>query len=287
MKSKYEHLREAVIDSYVNGLMSMREIKEKYGIKNKTFISDAIKGYTRSASERDALAHKKHPEKFIHSESTKNKMREKRLKYLSEHPENTAWRRTNMSYPEKKFIEYLMSRGLDKIHSIEREKSFFPYYVDFAFNDIQLAVEIDGSQHLLPDRKQKDEQKDALLNSLGWKVLRITENTVKHEWSEIDNVLLQTPYEVLNNNVKIGIFKIPKTYVKKERNEYGRTVKQTENDIRSMKVERPSKDELYDLVKTKPFTHIAKMYGVSDKTVAKWCKRYNLPYRKKDIILTY
>lgn len=49
------------------------------------------------------------------------------------------------------------------------------------------------------------------------------------------------------------------------------------------KSERPSKEELLTLIKTKSFVHIGKMYGVSDNAIRKWCKDYDLPYRKKDI----
>lgn len=49
------------------------------------------------------------------------------------------------------------------------------------------------------------------------------------------------------------------------------------------KVERPSKEELEILIKNKPFTIIGEQYGVSDNAVRKWCKYYNLPYKKKDI----
>ena len=49
------------------------------------------------------------------------------------------------------------------------------------------------------------------------------------------------------------------------------------------KVEWPTKEELEKLIYEKPFTTIAKKYGVSDKSIVKWCKHYGLPYRKKDI----
>lgn len=48
-------------------------------------------------------------------------------------------------------------------------------------------------------------------------------------------------------------------------------------------VERPSREELKDLIRNKPFTQIGKIYGVSDKAIVKWCKIENLPSRKKDI----
>lgn len=53
--------------------------------------------------------------------------------------------------------------------------------------------------------------------------------------------------------------------------------------ISQRRSERPSKEELFKLIKTTPFIQIGKMYGVSDNAIRKWCKTYNLPYRKKDI----
>lgn len=49
------------------------------------------------------------------------------------------------------------------------------------------------------------------------------------------------------------------------------------------KVERPSKEELFELIKTTPFLTIGKMYNVSDNAVRKWCETYGLPYKKKDL----
>lgn len=55
-------------------------------------------------------------------------------------------------------------------------------------------------------------------------------------------------------------------------------------NMKSRKVkDRPSKEELLDLIKTKSFLEISRMYGVSDNAVRKWCKSYDLPYRRKDI----
>lgn len=53
--------------------------------------------------------------------------------------------------------------------------------------------------------------------------------------------------------------------------------------ISQRKVERPSKEELLQLILTKPFLQIGNDYGVSDNAIRKWCKYYDLPYRKKDI----
>ena len=46
--------------------------------------------------------------------------------------------------------------------------------------------------------------------------------------------------------------------------------------LKQRKVERPSKEELYNLIWSKPTVQIAKQYGVSDKAVEKWCKQYDI-----------
>lgn len=48
---------------------------------------------------------------------------------------------------------------------------------------------------------------------------------------------------------------------------------------------RPTPEELYELLKDNPFTKVGEMYGVSDNAVRKWCKSYGIPtkssyYRK-------
>ena len=49
------------------------------------------------------------------------------------------------------------------------------------------------------------------------------------------------------------------------------------------KDKRPSKDELLNLIQTKPFTEIGRMYGVSDNAIRKWCKNMGLPSTKKEL----
>ena len=51
----------------------------------------------------------------------------------------------------------------------------------------------------------------------------------------------------------------------------------------SRKVDRPSREELKELIRKLPFTQIAEKYKVSDNAIRKWCDAENLP-RKKTII---
>lgn len=49
------------------------------------------------------------------------------------------------------------------------------------------------------------------------------------------------------------------------------------------KCERPSREELKDLIRNCPFTKIGEVYGVTDNAIRKWCKAENLPSKTKDI----
>lgn len=48
---------------------------------------------------------------------------------------------------------------------------------------------------------------------------------------------------------------------------------------------KPSREILKELIYTQTFRSIGKQYGVSDNAIKKWCKSYNLPYKKSDIKL--
>jgi len=46
--------------------------------------------------------------------------------------------------------------------------------------------------------------------------------------------------------------------------------------IANRKVDRPSKDELINLIKEYNWTRIGKMYGVTDNTIRKWARSYKI-----------
>lgn len=46
---------------------------------------------------------------------------------------------------------------------------------------------------------------------------------------------------------------------------------------------RPSREELKDLIRNKPFTQIGKQFGVTDNAIRKWCDAENLPRKVSEI----
>lgn len=55
------------------------------------------------------------------------------------------------------------------------------------------------------------------------------------------------------------------------------------NQFLNRKVERPSREELKNLIRNQSFLSIGKQFGVSDTAIRKWCKSENLPYKVKEI----
>ena len=281
---------EQIKSDYINNQLSYKEIAAKYNIRSKSFIQKLLGNKSRSVSEANRLARRKYPERFRHTEESKQKIREARLRYMREHPENTAWKLSNYSYPEQQFIKFLNKYKYTEQYQIIREYSIFPYFIDFAFPDQKLAVEIDGSQHLLPERKQKDLEKDKILISQGWKVIRITENLVKTNWEIIYSTLQRCLKETIPSTNSIGIF----TH---QGSRYKRKIKGTDGltDLQRIAREKqkaksvcPNKDILEELIKSKTAKEIAILYKVSDVTVGKWLKKLKIPHKTRGgKVITY
>lgn len=271
---KLHLIKDELIRLYIDEYYSVKDLRKKFKVQSddiKTVLGDKI----RTTSESSKLSHKKYPERFKHTEESKKIMREKRLEFMKNNPDKTSWRLSNVSYPEKLCIEYIEKNGLDKKYSIVREYSVFPYFIDFAFLNQMVAVEIDGSQHLLPERKKIDDKKDELLNNLGWLVIRISEKEIKTNIDEAFNEILSILKDKPKiNNHRIGLIVKPKKYEKKERNEFGFTEKQIQTIKSQRRVERPSLPELEILIKENGYIGTGKIFNLSDNAIRKWLKSY-------------
>lgn len=51
----------------------------------------------------------------------------------------------------------------------------------------------------------------------------------------------------------------------------------------TIKIDRPTRNELKEMIRIMPFTEIGDKYSADCNTIRFWCKKYNLPYRKLDI----
>jgi very-short-patch-repair endonuclease len=87
--------------------------------------------------------------------------------------------RNKRSYLETSFEEWLTKHGIINYspeykvnHYDTFGKYIKTYYIDFYFPNLNLGIELDGTQHKLT--LEKDQIRDNYLNSIGIKILRIT-----------------------------------------------------------------------------------------------------------------
>lgn len=136
--------------------------------------------------------------------------------------------RTNPTIAEEKLWDLLRNRKLEK-YKFRRQHIIGKYIADIVCIAQKLIIEIDGLIHQLPDNKESDEIRTQLLESLGFKVIRFTNDQV-----------LNNPEDVLteiSNNLKALSFEegLSKASSGEGRGEAGRvllaTVKGDVHDI--------------------------------------------------------
>jgi very-short-patch-repair endonuclease len=184
-------------DYHINGF-GFNSIIKKFSNVGTGLIRIYI-GTFRNVSHASILSRKTHPEKFKHSDETKNKIRKARINFLKKKSGKTAWERKangELSYLEEWFLNNVINEyELYKKYDIINEYFISPYFIDFAFTNINVAVELDGKCHFDKGSKrlEHDIKKDEYLNSLGWTVFRIkydeiNEDIIKEFMNFISNI---------------------------------------------------------------------------------------------------
>lgn len=135
----------------------------------------------------------------IYTEEYRENARQKRNDYLKKKTGKTAWERRaagEMSYLEKWFYDNaIIKYNLNDVYKIKLEHSVYPYFIDFAFIDLKLGIEMDGRCHFTngKERIEHDIKRDKILTEKGWKIYRIKYNEINEE--TIKQVLKEINYE--------------------------------------------------------------------------------------------
>lgn len=131
-----------------------------------------------------------------HTEESKKKISEARLKFLTENPDKVPYKMNHSS--KKSYLEILFENALIASNIIGWEYGFQHgiYEYDFAFIKEKIDVEIDGGTHNSEKVKKIDARRDAFSISKGWQVIRFTDKEVKTNIIECINklkILLNCP----------------------------------------------------------------------------------------------
>ena len=180
--------------NYLNNLTE--EEKEKRKAKTFKFICPNCKQEFTVGSKRKTQKYCS-KECFISDPSFLLKQSKSGKKLFKEGKIKGWSSRTKLSssYAEKFFEKALSNNKYYKDIDYTRELKVDKYFIDFAFVDKKIALEIDGKQHLLPERIASDKLKDECLEKNGWYIIRIPWKSLRKEENkvyikqQIDNLL--------------------------------------------------------------------------------------------------
>lgn len=245
-------------------------------------------GFSKTCGSKECINKLKHTIK--HTDETKEKLRKKRFEYLKKKTGNTAYERRSagiMSYLEQWFFdECIIKYNLLEKYDIVNEYAYYPYFIDFAFLNIKLAVELDGACHFKNGDKriEHDIKKDSFLLSQGWKIFRINykENT-EDKIKEFISIL----YNINDYNQKI--FDIKLLQYKEVKNKKQRKTRKEYFDERKQNIDKKEKLKIdlilnsgIDFSKFGWVNEVAKIINKNSQKVNKWMKRYMLDFYEKN-----
>ncbi|MBR1610090.1 MAG: DUF559 domain-containing protein [Methanobrevibacter sp.] len=114
------------------------------------------------------------------------------------------------SYPENWLIDVLKN-NFNQIENIdyETERPFYRFFLDFAWPEKRLCIEIDGELNRYEKQQNNDKEKDRLLKEDGWKELRL-------KWGYINSNKIEAIKLIENFLNETGDITIPVYKTKRE-----------------------------------------------------------------------
>lgn len=99
--------------------------------------------------------------------------------------------RNGMTEAENLLWDRIRKRKING-HKFRRQYSVGGFIIDFYSPDLKMAIEVDGGYHLEYDQKIYDEERQRILESIGIKILRFTNDEV---FSDINHVVKEISKE--------------------------------------------------------------------------------------------
>lgn len=179
------------IQNFYNDGNNWREVMAKFNMTNYILFLGVKAGLFKTVKNR-----RKSTTIYKHTEESKQKIREARIKYLQEHPNESSWRNVQgkESAPERFVKNFLNEKVIEykaEFQPLLHIKRFF--CIDISFPDIKVGWEINGGQHYDTNGNLKPyyQNRHDLIENHGWKLIEIPYwNAFKTE--ALEKYLLQT-----------------------------------------------------------------------------------------------
>lgn len=93
--------------------------------------------------------------------------------------------RQEMTKSEVCLWKYALRAKQMKGYTFNRQRPIGNYIVDFVCKELKIVIELDGISHLFEDVQAKDRVKEDFLNSLGYTVLRFSDEEVLNDMRNV------------------------------------------------------------------------------------------------------
>ena len=233
------------------------------------------------------------------SEKTKQKISETRKQKIASGEINIVRTLKHPSYPEQWLINVLMKKfNMEDNKDYIRELTFHRYFLDFAWPEKKLCIELDGRQHCEEDRKRRDQLKDGLLKDEGWLEIRVDWGWVKthtkqfvDSLSEFFNKNSDRVNEINHESLSYLFHRDVKKYKRLERIKEAQKVGQVDSMgrvcsamISNEEWERRKNVILncgVDITKFGWVGKVEKATGLSKRVIEATIKKLNIPYFRR------
>lgn len=207
------------------------------------------------------------------SEETKLKISKSRKKYLQQHPEQVPYLLNHSSKPSNPELQFKKMLEENNITGWVYQYQNGIYQYDFAFLDLKIDIEIDGSTHLQEKVKKIDIIRDEFSKSCGWQVIRYTASEVKNNLLNIKNEIINL---IINGYIEINQYyldaNVDYLYLKSKLKEIDDKHKQES----ILKLKNELLNSNIDFSKFGWVNKAAKILNIYPQKVNKWMKK-NMP----------
>lgn len=126
--------------------------------------------------------------------------------------QNAKYNREHPTEAEALLWEYLRGKQLG-VH-FRRQHPVYNYIPDFVCLSLNLIIEVDGGYHTIKEQQLNDEKRDAYLASLGFQIIRFTNEEVLYDFNNVLNKIKTAMNKLSSENKSANI--TPGTKIQEE-----------------------------------------------------------------------
>jgi very-short-patch-repair endonuclease len=266
-----------------------RDINKRFSLSNAAISKAIASGYFKSRTPSETLKLTGNHKNRVISDSTRLKISQSRKKFLLDNPDKVPYLLNHcskgMSYPEQYFKNLFESEQIELTYHYR----VGTYQLDFADPIRKIVIEVDGDQHYLDEKIiTHDINRDKKLKDNGWLIIRVKWSMFQKLNKEMRHKYILEIKDVINgkNVTELDIEKYQKLIEPNTCPDCGKIIEKTSRHCKTCCVKykiscwkvknRPSSDELEEMIKCDTWAAIGLKYNVSPNTIKKWAKNYKI-----------